>query len=85
MLMTLKPIKIGKPTRCDYDDIRLQDHYGVIFGMDRESYIHTQVMDFISKPICNRQYITSPFCLCCQNNLSTEKLLRLKKNDFMTT
>ncbi len=85
VFMACKPFKVGKPPRCDYNDIRIQVDNGFMFGIDRVSNIHTKLTDFFSEPVGNRQHVVAPFCLCRQNNLTAETVKCLEKNDLMTT
>jgi hypothetical protein len=42
-------------------------------------------MNFVTKPVGNPLYISAPFCFSRQDDLSTETVKCLEKNDLMTT
>ena len=57
----------------------------IMIGMNRQSYVHFKVMDFITEPVGNPEDLTAPIERCCQYNLSAETVLRLENSDLMTT
>ena len=85
VLMAVKPFKVGNAPCCYHDDIRVQPRYGVIVGINRVSDIDAKMVYFSTKPVCNAADFFAPTCCCCQGNLSTETIKRLKKNNLMTT
>ena len=47
--------------------------------------IHSEVMEFVTEPVCHPEDLMAPICRCRKDNLSTETVMRFKKDDLMTT